>query len=73
PDAPERFLAQQCTLRGLIDRAHGYDLRAIRIHSPLSRLLTLRLGECLEMLVVHELRHLEQAERVREAAGFGRG
>jgi hypothetical protein len=64
PDAPERFLAQQCTLRGLIDRAHGYDLRAIRIHSPLSRVLTLRLGECLEMLVVHELRHLEQAERV---------
>lgn len=65
PDAPERFLAQQCTLRGLIDRAHGHDLREIRIHSPLTRLLTLRLGECLEMLVVHELRHLDQAERVR--------
>ncbi len=66
PDAPERFLAQQCTLRGLIDRAaEGYDLRGIRIHSPLSRLLTLRLGECLEMLVMHEMRHLEQAERVR--------
>lgn len=73
PDAPERFLAQQCTLRGLIDRAHGHDLRAIRIHSPLSRLLTLRLGECLEMLVMHEMRHLEQAERVRGTAGFGRG
>ncbi|HEY0969739.1 MAG TPA: DinB family protein [Gemmatimonadales bacterium] len=70
PDAPERFLAQQCTLRGLIARAaEGHDLRAIRIHSPLGRLLTLRLGECLEMLVAHELRHLEQAERVMTGVG----
>ncbi len=70
PDAPERFLAQQGTLRALIDRARGHDLRAIRIHSPISRLITLRLGECLEMLVVHAQRHLEQAERVRSAPGF---
>lgn len=70
PDAPARFLAQQDTLRTLLADAEGRDLRAIRIHSPLSRLLTLRLGECLEMLVVHEQRHLRQAERVREAPGF---
>lgn len=69
-DAPERFLAQQATLRALLHDAEGHDLRAIRIHSPLSRLLTLRLGECLEMLVVHEMRHLDQAERVLDEPGF---
>ncbi|HEX6532978.1 MAG TPA: DinB family protein [Gemmatimonadaceae bacterium] len=69
-DAPARFLAQQATLRELLASAAGHDLRAIRIRSPLSRLLTLRLGECLELLVVHEQRHIQQAERVREAPGF---
>jgi hypothetical protein len=70
PDAPVRFLGQQATLRTLLDQAEGRDLRGIKVRSPLSRWLTLRLGECLEMLVVHQLRHLEQAERVRAAAGF---
>jgi hypothetical protein len=69
-DACARLLAQQDELRALIVDAHGTDLRALRVESPLSRLLTLRLGEALEMLLVHQQRHLAQAWRVRRSAGF---
>jgi hypothetical protein len=70
PDAPARLLAQQDELRALIAEAHGADLRAVRIPSPISRLLSLRLGEALEMLLLHQRRHLNQAWRVRRASNF---
>lgn len=70
PGAPRRLLAQQDELRALIADAHGVDLRAVRIPSPLGGWLTLRLGEALEMLLEHQRRHLAQAWRVREAASF---
>jgi hypothetical protein len=70
PDAPERFLARQAELRGFVVAAAGRDLRAPKVPSPLSRFLTLRLGEALHMLVVHQHRHLLQAERVRAHPAF---
>lgn len=72
PDAPERLLAQQDALRALLDRAAGRDLRAPRVASPLSRLIVLRAGEALEMLVAHQERHLAQARRVAAAPDFPR-
>jgi hypothetical protein len=69
-DACPRLLAQLDELRTIIVDAHGTDLRALRVESPLSKLLTLRLGEALEMLLVHQQRHLAQAWRVRRSAGF---
>ena len=70
PDAPARLLAQQEELRALIAEAHGADLRAVRIPSPIGRLLSLRLGEAIEMLLLHQRRHLNQAWRVRRASNF---
>jgi len=70
PTSFATFVRQQESLFELIRNAEGLDLRAIKIHSPLSRLLTLRLGECLEMLVGHQQRHLTQARRVTETSGF---
>ena len=70
PEAPTRLLAQQDELRALIADAHGTDLRAVRIPSPIGRLVTLRLGEALEMLLLHQRRHLNQAWRVRRASNF---
>jgi hypothetical protein len=70
PDAPERLLAAQAELHALLDRAAGRDLRAPRVHSPVTRLLTLRAGEALEMLVVHQDRHLLQAAAVRREPAF---
>lgn len=69
-DSHRAFLEQQATLIDLIHQADGLDLSAMRVPSPVSRLLTLRLGEALTMLVVHEYRHLGQAARVKQAPGF---
>ncbi len=69
-DAPERLLAQQGELAALIADARGTALRDLRVTSPLSRLLVLRVGEALEMLVVHQRRHLLQAADVVRASGF---
>jgi hypothetical protein len=69
-DSHQGFLDQQRTLLDLIRQADGLDLSALRVPSPVSRFLALRLGEALTMLVVHEYRHLGQAARVRQAPGF---
>ena len=69
PDAFQRFEAQQEELLELIERAGRADLQRTSVPSPLTRLLTLTLGECLEMLVQHQVRHLDQAKRVLTEAG----
>lgn len=70
PDTPDRFLSRQAELLELVRASRGADLNRTRIRSPLSRFLSLTLGECLEMLVAHQRRHLQQAGRVRDAPGF---
>ena len=66
PDAPDRFAALQDEFLELVDAAREKNLQAIRVPSPLSRFLALTLGECLELLVRHQQRHLQQAQRVLE-------
>ena len=70
PRAPEAFLKQQEELKELLEYSAEADLQTVRIVSPQTRFLTLRLGECLEMLVLHQQRHLQQAQRVTESEDF---
>ena len=74
PDVPgrvrERFATSQEHLRRFLSAAKGCDLVKSRVKHPVVPLLTLGVGECLEMLVAHQRRHLEQAKRVRGDAGF---
>lgn len=72
PTVVDDFFRHRQTLQELIRDADGIDLRRGTIVSPLTRLLRFSLGECLEMLVVHEHRHLEQARRVAVEPGFPR-
>ncbi len=59
------FLRTTRELREFIDQSRGLDWNAIRLSSPVSSLIRIRLGEALAMQVVHAERHLGQAERVR--------
>ena len=68
-DVTERFTAQQETLLQLIRDAEGLDLRGIIITSPLSPFIKLTLGECLQMMVAHQERHILQANRISVARG----
>ncbi len=72
PSAPERFCDAQDTLVELLDRAHGRDLRRVKVTSPALSLLRLRADAALEMVVAHERRHLNQARTVRDDPSFPR-
>ena len=69
-DALSRFLEQQAVLLGLIRRADERDLNTGRFRSPFAAVMKLSVGEGLTLLVRHEQRHLGQALRLTERAGF---
>jgi hypothetical protein len=68
--ALNRFVACQGQWIALIEGADGLDLNHITVESPVSRLLTLSLGEALALVTGHGRRHLEQARRIRGHASF---
>lgn len=69
-DAPERFLADQEVVAGLLADARDVDLQGAKLTSPVTSLLRLTIGEALTLLVSHQERHLGQAEAVRRDPGF---
>lgn len=66
----ERFLASNRAARDLVHRARDYDVNRIRFRNPFIPVIRFTLGTGFELLSQHQRRHLLQAERVRESAGF---
>lgn len=70
-DTVSRFLAHQ---RELSDRLRGIpatlDVATTMMASPLMGFVTYSLADCVEIIAVHEERHLGQARRVLQATGF---
>ena len=54
----------------LLLRADGLDVGRVKIATPVSRLIRLRIGAAFAFLAGHERRHLWQARQVRGSAGF---
>src|SRR4030095_6843582 len=46
------------------------DLEKTKVYSPVARLITYRLCAVLNILAQHEIRHINQAQRVMETEGF---
>lgn len=69
-DVTTRFLEMQEELINLIKRADGSDVNAVKFSSPVSRLIRFSIGEGLSVLVVHEQRHLLQAQNIQLNTGF---
>ncbi len=61
----ERFLSLQDELLELTQLADGLELSRIVISSPVSRFLRLSAFTAFNAVTVHELRHLQQAARVK--------
>lgn len=61
---------QRETYLPLVSQADGLDLRRARVVSPFTKLIKFQLGEALEIIALHQNRHLQQAQRVAEAPGF---
>jgi DinB superfamily len=68
----ERFLASNRACREFIVRARSKDVNRIRFWNPLAPGVRFTVGTGLEIISSHEMRHLLQAERVRDAANFPR-
>lgn len=76
-DAPAgtlgRYLETQDRLLKRIQELHGFDLTRIKVASPVSGLLRFRTGDALRLMVVHDKRHVAQAERVLARDDFPAG
>ncbi|WP_295772574.1 DinB family protein [uncultured Mucilaginibacter sp.] len=54
------FLQNQIKLAAIIEQAQHYDLNTLRVPMSITRLIRLKLGDLLRVLVVHQQRHLVQ-------------
>jgi hypothetical protein len=68
--ALEKFLAQQDVFLGFVRSAAGLDYNRIRLRSPVTPLMRYSLADAFVVTVLHGQRHLGQARRMRETAGF---
>ena len=64
------FLGGNQSARDLIRQGAEYNVNAIRFPNPFFPLLRFTVGTGLEIISKHQSRHLLQAERVRQSAGF---
>ena len=67
-----QFIDHQDELTALIHQADGINLNRGKFSSPASRLVRFSVGEGLTVLVVHQQRHLQQAQRLTERSDFPR-
>jgi hypothetical protein len=66
----DRFLSQQAELAKAFRSMEHKDLDRIRMTSPFVGFITYSLRDACIIIVVHEQRHLQQAERVLSSPGF---
>lgn len=68
--ALEKYLDQQREFLGFVCEAKGIDYNKVRLRSPVTPLMRYSLADAFVVTVVHGWRHLAQAKRVRDTAGF---
>ena len=66
----EIFLDQQNEFLDFVRQANGLDYNKIRLRSPVTSLMRYSLADAFVVTVLHERRHLGQAQRVRDTPGF---
>lgn len=69
----DAFAVQQDELDSLLRQSADADLNKPRMGSPITPLLRFSLGEALLLIVRHQQRHLQQAERLQAHPAFGSG
>lgn len=64
----DRFVAERDRLEQLLDAAEKVDLNAVGVPISVSRWVKIRLGDALRLVIYHDQRHIEQAQRAVERA-----
>jgi len=70
PDALPEFLRQQRALLKVLNEASRVNLAGVRIPVSVTNLVQLKLGDCLRFVIVHNQRHVQQAQKVLAAGDF---
>ncbi|MBM3736376.1 MAG: DinB family protein [Acidobacteria bacterium] len=66
----DRFLRSNESARDFVRRAADYDVNRIRFKNPFVSWIRFTAGTGIEIIWKHQVRHLLQAERVKQAPGF---
>jgi hypothetical protein len=64
------FVAQQASIVGKMKATAHLELEKIIISSPVTSVVTYSLMDAYRVIVVHEQRHFQQAQRVTAESGF---
>ena len=67
------FLQSNQAARDLVRRASAYDVNRLRFRNPFVPVIRFTVGTGLEIIWRHQRRHLLQAERIKQSAGFPAG
>jgi hypothetical protein len=57
------YLRQHFVIKGYIEKFRNFDIRNIKIKSPMSSFVKYNLGDACRIIIFHDLRHLKQADR----------
>jgi DinB superfamily len=68
--ALDRFLRQQEGFLRFVREANGLDYNKTKLRSPVTAFMRYSLADAFVITAVHGRRHLAQARRVRQTAGF---
>jgi hypothetical protein len=69
-DVIEQFATHQTELSTRMLATTGADLRGLKITSPVAAVATYSILDAYRIVVAHERKHFEQAQRVTRAEGF---
>ena len=60
----DRFIHQQIKLLALLNESSNVSLNKVKIHTSISSLIKLKLGDLFQFLINHIIRHLKQIDRI---------
>ena len=69
-DIVAKFSENQAQLVAAMEATKDMDVGRIKIVTPVADMITIRLIDAFEVLVLHERRHFDQAKRVTDSARF---
>lgn len=69
----DQFIKDQHKMLELLEAAHQVDLTKVKTGITFSNWIRIRLGDTFRVVIYHNQRHLEQAERAANASGLTAG
>ncbi len=66
----KKFVDSKIKMNELIKKSDGLDLNKVKISSPVTKMIKIRLGEYFSIMAPHDRRHLWQAENLKNHPDF---